>query len=106
MRRILVEVARQKQQQKHGSDLRRQELMAGAIALPVPPEEILTVHETLGKLEAANQEAAELVKLRYFAGFTIPEAAKRWESLPEKQVKYGLAPRAWLATEISDEASE
>jgi RNA polymerase sigma factor (TIGR02999 family) len=104
MRRILVEVARQKQRVKHGGDLCRQELIPGAIALPVPPEEVITVHEALGKLEATNREAAEMVKLRYFAGFTIPEAAERLGISVRKANQIWTYARAWLATQISDGA--
>jgi len=106
MRRILVEVARQKQRRKHGGDLCRQELVPGTIALPVSPQEVLAVHEALGKLEATNRGAAEMVKLRYFAGFTIPEAAERMGVSARKANQIWTYARAWLATEISDEASE
>lgn len=106
MRRILVEVARQKKRRKHGGDLRRQELIPEAIALPVPPDELLTVDEALGKLEATNSQAAKLVKLRYFAGFTIPEAGDKMGISARKANQIWSYARAWLATEISDEASE
>lgn len=106
MRRILVEVARQKQSRKHGGDLHRQELIPEAIALPVPPDELLTVHEALGKLEATNQVAGELVNLRYFAGFTIPEAADKMGISARKANQIWSYARAWLATEISGEVSE
>ena len=102
MRRILVEVARQKQRRKHGGELRQQELIPEAIALPVPPDELLSVHESLGKLEATNQVAAELVKLRYFAGFTIPEAADKMGISSRKADQIWSYARAWLATEISE----
>ncbi len=106
MRRILVEVARQKQRPKHGGDLRRRELIPGAIALPVPAEEILAVHQALGRLETVNHQAAELVKLRYFAGFTIPEAAEKIGISARKANQIWTYARAWLATEISEEAPE
>jgi len=104
MRRILVEAARQKKRPKHGGHLRRQELILGTIALPVPPEEVLAVHEALGKLEATNQAAAEMVKLRYFAGFTIPDAAERMGVSARKASQIWTYARAWLAREISGEA--
>src|SRR5262245_37182792 len=77
MRRILVESARRKQRLKHGGELARQELADYAIGSPVPAEELLAIDEALEKLKLTNSQAAELVKLRYFAGFTIPEAADR-----------------------------
>ena len=68
MRRILVEVARQKQTRKHGGDLQRQELVPEAISLPVPPDELLAVHESLGKLEASNRVAGELGQAAILCG--------------------------------------
>ena len=91
---------------QHGRDLRRKELIPEAIALPVPAEELLMVHEALDKLEAVNQEAAELTKLRYFAGFTIPEAADKMRISARKANQIWTYARAWLATEISDDASK
>ena len=105
MRRILVEVARRKHRIRHGGGLRRQESILESIALPVPSEELLSVHEALGKLEATNQAAADLVKLRYFAGFTIPEAAERIGISARKANQIWTYARAWLAAEISEEAS-
>jgi RNA polymerase sigma factor (TIGR02999 family) len=106
MRRILVEVARQKQRRKYGGEFRRKELIPETIALPVPPEEVLKVHEALGKLEATNRRAAELVKLRYFAGFTVPEVAERMDISPRKANQIWTYARAWLAAEFADESSD
>jgi RNA polymerase sigma factor (TIGR02999 family) len=102
MRRILVEVARRKQRTKHGGDLDRRELSERTIALPVPPAELLAVHEALAGLEATNPQAADSVKLRYFAGFTIPETAERMGISPRKANQIWTYARAWLATEIAD----
>ncbi len=105
MRRILVEVARRKQRTKHGGDLDRHELTERTIALPVPPDELLGVHEVLANLEDTNPQAADLVKLRYFAGFTIPESAERMGISPRKANQIWTYARAWLATEIADRAA-
>jgi len=107
MRRILVESARRKSRLKRGGDLARGELIEQAIGSPVPAEELLAVDEALEKLEAANRQAAELVKLRYFAGFTIPEAADKMGISPRKANQVWTYARAWLASEITDsEASK
>jgi RNA polymerase sigma factor (TIGR02999 family) len=74
MRRILVEKARQKKSQKHGGDFNRGEL-ADAPSTDQDPLEILAVHEALEQLALKSPRKAELVKLRYFLGCTIPEAA-------------------------------
>ena len=105
MRRILVEVARRKRRLKHGGDLDRKELFADTLALPVPPDELLAVHEALVNLEATNPQAAELVKLRYFAGFTIPETAEQMGISPRKANQIWTYARARLAAEIADGAS-
>jgi RNA polymerase sigma factor (TIGR02999 family) len=102
MRRILVEAARRKGREKHGGLLDRQELVQGAVALPVPPEELLAIDEALAKLEVTNLQAAQLVKMRYFAGFTIPETAEHMGISPRKANQIWTYARAWLATEIGD----
>jgi len=102
MRRILVESARRKGREKHGGRLNRNEFVAGAIASPVPSEELLAIHDALGRLEATNPEAAQLVKMRYLAGFTIPETAQHMGISPRKANQIWTYARAWLATEIAD----
>src|SRR5262245_37345027 len=74
MRRILVENARRKKRPRHGGGLRRGELPADGPAIPSPVEDVVAVDEALEKLAAADPKAAELVKLHYFAGFTIEKA--------------------------------
>jgi RNA polymerase sigma factor (TIGR02999 family) len=76
MRRILVENARRKQSLKHGGDRDRQDRQASEIAMPEPCEDLLALDEALNKLAIGNKQAAELVQLRYFAGFSLPESAE------------------------------
>ena len=102
MRRILVESARRKGREKHGGRLDRREFVPGDIASPVPSEELLAIHEALGRLEVINPEAAQLVKMRYFAGFTIQETAQHMGISPRKANQIWTYARAWLATEIAD----
>ena len=106
MRRLLVESARRKGREKHGGRLDRREFVAGAMASPVPSEELLAIHEALGRLEASNPEAAQLVKMRYFAGFTIPETAQHMGISPRKANQIWTYARAWLATDIADGNSD
>jgi RNA polymerase sigma factor (TIGR02999 family) len=101
MRRILIEAARRKGREKHGGLLDRQELVLGAVPLPVPSDELLAIDEALAKFEAANPQAARLVKMRYFAGLTIPETAKHMGISPRKANQIWAYARAWLATEIA-----
>jgi RNA polymerase sigma factor (TIGR02999 family) len=76
MRRILVESARHKRSLKRGGARQRRELDEIEVAAPVPPEELLAVDEALGQLAQSDAAAAQLVKLRYFLGLTIPQAAE------------------------------
>src|SRR5262249_47644115 len=75
MRRILVDNARRKRAEKHGSQFERQDLEGLDIADPAPSEDPLALDEALAKLEAEDPVKARLVKLRYFAGLTEEEAA-------------------------------
>jgi RNA polymerase sigma factor (TIGR02999 family) len=78
MRRILVENARRKQARKHGGGLRRQDANLDGQAEPggQDPFEVLAVHEALDRLAKKSPRKAELVKLRYFLGCTMAEAAQ------------------------------
>lgn len=69
MRRILVEAARRKRRLKHGSD-RIQGRNAVDIASPEKPERLVALDEAVDELAKANPQAADLVKLRYFAGLS------------------------------------
>ncbi|MCP4787380.1 MAG: sigma-70 family RNA polymerase sigma factor [Fuerstiella sp.] len=84
MRRILVQKARRKGRLKHGGDLKRRHLDHVEVIAAATPEEILAVHQAMDGLESVNPPAAELVKLRYFAGMTIPEVANSLGVSPRK----------------------
>jgi RNA polymerase sigma factor (TIGR02999 family) len=105
MRRILVEKARRKGRLKRGPDLARRELDEIDIAAPAPPDEILAIHEALGKLDLANDQAAQLVKLRYFAGLTIREAAEALGVSSRRANQIWAYARAWLMAEMGREAT-
>ena len=96
MRRILVESARRKASLKRGGDLTRQPLDGADVALQRPPEELLAVHDSLDRLAEINPRAAELVKLRYFAGFTLEEAAEALGISPRTADSVWAYARAWL----------
>jgi RNA polymerase sigma factor (TIGR02999 family) len=98
MRRILVEKARRKQRLRHGGDLQKHPLEGNepAIASPVDAVDLLALDEALGRLEAASPRRARLVKLRYFAGLTLPEVAQALgiaQSTAESDWTYA---KAWL----------
>jgi RNA polymerase sigma factor (TIGR02999 family) len=75
MRRILVENARRKGRDKRGGALTRVSLDQVDFADAAPPAQLLALDEALEKLAAADEPAAKLVKLRFFAGFSIEQAA-------------------------------
>lgn len=76
MRRILIERARSKQRLKRGGQGKRLGLDDVTLGIHSPPEEILGLDEALTDLESHNQQAAELVKLRFFGGLGHQEAAE------------------------------
>jgi RNA polymerase sigma factor (TIGR02999 family) len=100
MRRILIDKARRKRARRHGGDLAHVDLDEVEIALPGDDDQILAVHEALDKFAAAEPRKAELVKLRYFVGLTLAEAAQVL-GVSEPTVKRHWAyARAWLYQEI------
>lgn len=96
MRRILIDKARRKASLKRGQDQPLEELHESRIELPVPLDEILAVHEALDALGAEDATAAEVVKLRYFVGMTIPEIAEALEISPRSADRHWVFARAWL----------
>jgi RNA polymerase sigma factor (TIGR02999 family) len=76
MRRILVERARHKRSLRAGGDHHRQDLGEVELTVPGPDIDLLALNEALDKLEQQEPRAASLVKLRFFAGLTIEQAAQ------------------------------
>ena len=102
MRRILIEAARRKQRLKHGGG-RVQEQEAADIACPEKPKRLLALDEALDQLTIANPQAAELVKLRYFAGCSNAEAATLLGISPRKANQVWAYARVWLREAIGDD---
>ena len=100
MRRILIDKARRKRALRHGGDLQRVELEGLEIAAPGNDDELFAVNEALDKLAAQNQIEAELVKLRYFVGLTLEEAAEVLGISARTADNYWSHARAWLYREI------
>jgi RNA polymerase sigma factor (TIGR02999 family) len=96
MRRILVDAARRKRAKKRGGAVIRQSLEGFDIPLRRSEEELLAVHDALDHLAAADPRAAELVKLRYFAGLTLEEAAAVLAISPRTADSVWAYARAWL----------
>jgi RNA polymerase sigma factor (TIGR02999 family) len=102
MRHILVDQARRKRSRKRGGDRLRVSFDEANLTAAEDSEEILAVDEALAALAATDAQAAELVKLRYFAGLSIPEAAEAL-GLPTRSANRLWAyARAWLRRAIGE----
>ena len=108
MRRILIDDARRKATARHGGAMRRQALDPGAAAAPEPREDLLALDEALDRLEAEDPLKARLVKLRYFAGLSLAEAAAALDLSERTAGRHWAYARAWLrrAVEGSQEKEE
>jgi RNA polymerase sigma factor (TIGR02999 family) len=107
MRRILVENARRKGRQKRGGDFTRRDFDAAEqVAAPEIREDLLALDEALTKLTSVDPQAAQLVQLRYFAGLSIPEAAKTLGVSPRTADRLWAFARAWLLREVGGDAPE
>src|SRR5690606_881364 len=96
MRRILVESARRKQTQRRGGELRRQDLDLSLLVAPGLDGKLIERDAALEELAQEDANACELVKLRYFAGLTIAEAAQMLGVSPRKADQMWVYARAWL----------
>jgi RNA polymerase sigma factor (TIGR02999 family) len=97
MRRILVENARRKRRLKRGGERQRVDLAANEPAAPRPPtEDVLAVDEVLTELAKEDAAKAELVKLRFFAGLSVEEAAACLDISRATADRWWAYARAWL----------
>lgn len=103
MRRVLVDNARQKRSAKRGGDYKRQDLSALQLAGPVRDDRLLELDEALVKLEASDKRSAEVVKLRFFAGLTIPEVANALGVSRRTADSIWVYARSWLMEEMADQ---
>lgn len=104
MRRILVESARWKQRVRHGGDRKRLTLDDLDVAAEVTSDDVLALNDALDQLGEINPRAAELVKLRYFAGLTGREAAGVLDISHRKADQVWAYARAWLLDRLNDPA--
>jgi RNA polymerase sigma factor (TIGR02999 family) len=96
MRRILVENARRKRALKRGGGHARQVLDESQLAAPAVADDLLALDEALSQLAVADPQAAELVKLRYFSGLTVKQAAAVLGISPRTADFLWTYARAWL----------
>jgi RNA polymerase sigma factor (TIGR02999 family) len=96
MRRILIESARRKRRQKRGGVLRRVQLDPAQLSYSSPAEDLLDLNDALDGLAAEDVQAAQFVKLRYFAGLSVEEAAELVGLSRSAACEHWAYARAWL----------
>jgi RNA polymerase sigma factor (TIGR02999 family) len=104
MRRILVEAARRKRRLKHGYELRRVDLESDCRVSAPLSLDLLALDEALTRFARAEPAKAELVKLRFFAGLTMPEAAAAMGVSLATAERYWTFAKSWLYAELADDA--
>lgn len=100
MRRILVDNARRKKAQRHGGGQQRAEMPDIASEAGQNEDNVLLVNDALEKFSEIDPEKAELVKLRYFVGMTIEQAAESMGISERSAKRHWAFARAWLQEEI------
>lgn len=100
MRRILIESARRKRALRHGGNQQRLDIDKLEIAAPTPDEELLAISDALEKFSTLDEAKAKLVKLRYFAGLTIEEAASILGISRATAKRWWTYARAWLYQQV------
>src|SRR5437016_6135120 len=103
MRRILIDNARRKRALRHGGGQQRVHVEQAELASAIDDEQLLAVNEALDKLAAESKLEAELVKLRYFVGMTLEEAAHVLGISARTADNYWAHARAWLFRELKSE---
>jgi RNA polymerase sigma factor (TIGR02999 family) len=101
MRRILINRARDKRRLKRGGGWRRLHLDEIDISVDDPPADLLVLDEALEKLSHEDKLCAELVKLRFFAGLSLDEAAHTLGIARRTADRTWAFARAWLFEELS-----
>lgn len=100
MRRILIDRARKRRRERHGHGLQRIDLDQVDLAVTTDDDTLLLVDEALEKLAGQAPEKADLVKLRYFVGLSIEDAAQAMGIAPATAKRYWAFSRVWLFAEL------
>ncbi len=101
MRRILVENARRKQCLKRGGDLQRIDMENSPLPIEGPSEDLLALDEALTQLAKEEPVIADLIKLRYFTGLTMEQAAQALGISKRTAARHWAYGRVWLLREIT-----
>jgi RNA polymerase sigma factor (TIGR02999 family) len=100
MRRILIDQARRREATKRGGEMQRHDVDELQIAAPEPTVDLLALDEALTRFQQLDPQKAELVRLRYFAGLTIPQAAEALGISSTTADRHWAYARAWLHAEL------
>jgi|SRR5579859_2580371 len=100
MRRILIESARRRKAIRHGGGQVRMDIQEIELAVPAGDDQLLAIDEALERFSTVDGQKAELVKLRYFIGMTIEEAARALGISEATAKRWWEYARAWLYTEV------
>jgi RNA polymerase sigma factor (TIGR02999 family) len=103
MRRILVDQARRRHAAKRGGLQERVEMPESRVAAPMPDDELLALHEALEQLAAVDPAAADLVRLRFFAGLKTTEAAEALGISVRSAHDLWAYARSWLRRQTKDD---
>src|SRR5262245_4415872 len=106
MRRILIENARRKDRLKRGGNWKRINLDSAELVYVNPPDELLILNDAIDKLAAEDASAAQLFKLRYFAGLSVEQAAEMVGLPRSTAYEHWAYARAWLHCELYGEPGE
>jgi DNA-directed RNA polymerase specialized sigma24 family protein len=101
MRRLLVNNAERRRTLKRGGDYKRVDLSDVHLAIRPPGDDLLALNEALDDLSRSESQTAELVKLRYFAGFTNKEASEILGISPRQGDAIWAYAKAWLHERIA-----
>ena len=102
MRRILIENARRKQRYKHGADYNKVDMNDSEITIEGPSTDLIALDEALTKLAEEEPTVAELVKMRYFVGLNLEQAAAILGVSRRTADRYWAYARAWLYQQITE----
>ncbi len=102
MRRILVERARRRQRARHGGGHQRIDLDEACLVSDSPSDDLAALDEALTRLAALDPARAELVKLRFFAGLTMPQAAEALGISLATAERHWTFVRTWLYAELTE----
>ena len=100
MRRILIENARRKLRLRHGGDLHKADILPDDLAIEPPADDLIALDEALTELAETHRNKADLVKLRYFAGLTLEQAAQALNISHSTANRHWVYAKAWLFRRI------